>query len=50
MLERIVLAAIATVCVYLFLNLGENPSQPALVGNRLTQTQNLFNNIPFFSK
>ncbi len=35
MLERIVLAAIITFCVYLFLNLGGKPSKtPSLDGNQ----------------
>lgn len=50
MLERIVLAAIVTFCVYLFINLGEKSSQPAFVGGRLTRTTDLLNSIPLLSK
>ncbi len=47
MLEKFLLAAFATFCVYLFfLQIGGELSQPTFVGNSFSKTSNLMFNIP----
>lgn len=48
MLERIILAAIATFCIYLFLQLGTKQSQPAFFGESLTRAPDFIHNFPLF--
>ncbi len=48
MLERIILAAIATLCIYLFLQLGTKPTQPTFFGGSFTKTPNFIYNFPLF--
>lgn len=48
MLERLLLAGVATFCIYLFLHIG-NSTQP-IYGQNLTKTPHLIFNIPFFSR
>ncbi len=53
MLERIVLAAIVTFCVYLYLNInniGEKPPRSSFIGGKFTHTPNLLRNTPFFTR
>ena len=48
--ERLVLAVVATFCIYLFLNLGNNSKQPSFIGQSLTEGSHFIFNIPFFSR
>jgi hypothetical protein len=50
MLERIILAAIATLCIYLFLQLGTKQPQPTFLGGSLTKTTNFLYSLPVFSR
>jgi hypothetical protein len=50
MIERFLLAAIATLCFYLFLQLGNNTTKPSFLGNGLTQIPNFIYSIPMFSR
>ena len=50
MWERLLLAAIATLCFYLFLNFGTGNSQPSLFGKTITRAPSLIFNIPIFNR
>ena len=50
MWERLVLASVATLCIYLFLNLGNKPTQPNFIGQSLIKTPHVIFNIPLFSR
>lgn len=50
MLERIILAAIATFCIYLFLNTGTKPSKPVIWGGEFSKIPNFIYSIPLFSR
>ena len=50
MLERIILAAIATLCIYLFLQLGSKQPQSSFLGGSLTKTSNFLYHFPAFSR
>jgi uncharacterized membrane protein YjjB (DUF3815 family) len=50
MIERFLLAAIATFCFYLFFQLGNNTTKPALLGNGLTQVPNFAYSTPIIPK
>lgn len=46
MWERIILAGIATFCLYLFLNLGSNSTQTGFLRQSLLKTTHLILEIP----
>ena len=48
--ERLILAAVATFCFYLFLQLGDNTPQSNLFGRNLTKAPNFIFNIPILSR
>jgi len=50
MWERIILAGIATFCIYLFLNLGNNSSQTGFLRQNLLETTHLALDIPLSSR
>jgi hypothetical protein len=51
MIERLVLAVVATLCFYLFFSqVGDNLSQSSFLGKGLSKTPNLIFNIPVFSR
>ncbi len=50
MWERLILAAVATFCFYLFLHLGDNTPQSNLFGRNLTKAPNFIFNIPILSR
>ena len=50
MWERLILAGIATFCIYLFLHLGNNSKQPSFIGQSFTQAPHFIFNIPLFSR
>jgi hypothetical protein len=50
MFERIILAAITTLCIYLFLQLGEKQPQPVFFGGNFSNPPHFIYNIPFFSR
>lgn len=50
MLERIILAAIATLCIYLFLHLGAKQSQSSFVGGSLAKSGSFLSNFSAFSR
>ena len=50
MWERLVLAGVATFCIYLFLNLSSKPTQPNVVGQNLISTPHVIFNLPLFSR
>ncbi len=50
MWERLILAAVATFCFYLFLHLGGNAPQSNLIGRNSTKAPNFIFNIPIFSR
>lgn len=50
MWERLILAGIATFCIYLFLHLGNNSKQPGFIGQSFTHTPHFIFNIPLFSR
>ena len=50
MLERLLLAGVATFCMYLFLHIGNSYTQPSFYGQRLTQAPHFIFNLPLFSR
>jgi hypothetical protein len=50
MIERFLLAAIATFCFYLFFQLGSNTEKPGFLGNGLTQMPNFAYSTPLISR
>ena len=50
MWERLLLAAIATLCFYLYLNLGSSNPQPSFFGKSLTKAPNFIFNIPILNR
>ena len=48
MWERLILAGVATFCIYLFLNLGNKPTQPNFIGQNLIKTPPIIFNLPLF--
>ncbi len=50
MWEKLILAAVATVCFYLFLHLGGNTPQSKLFGRNLTKAPSFIFNIPILSR
>jgi hypothetical protein len=50
MWERLVLAGIATFCIYLFLHLGNNSTQPKLIGQSLIKPPHFIFNLPLLSR
>ncbi len=49
MLERVILAAIITFCIYLFLNLGEKSSGGQSLETKTEIIPEIINTIAFFS-
>lgn len=50
MLERLLLAGVATFCIYLFLPIGNNSTQPSFYGQSLTKAPHLIFNLHLFSR
>lgn len=50
MLERLFIAGVATFCIYLFLNIGNNSTQPSFFGQSLSKAPHLIFNLPMFSR
>ena len=50
MWEKLILAAVATCCFYLFLQLGGNTPESNLFGGNLTKTPSFIFNLPLFSR
>ena len=48
MWERLLLAVIATLCFYLFLNFGTSSPQSSIFGKNITKAPSFIFNIPIF--
>ena len=48
--ERLILAVVATFCIYLFLHLGNSSTKPQFLGQKLTNASHFIFNIPLLSR